>query len=198
MSDDRRMPTLPDKAALLAQIAPSRAKWASAPRPPRIDPAGEGEESVWDYPRPPRVDASDAHLVVRLGDMPIAETRRARFVRETAGAPVPYFPPEDVRSELLVATDYLTVCEWKGVAVHHDLRIENTGNAAAAYTYPDPFDDLGQGFASIAAWFAFYPAKLACEWNGEAVRPQPGGYYGGWVIDRINGPIKGAPGTGGW
>jgi hypothetical protein len=33
---------------------------------------------------------------------------------------------------------------------------------------------------------------------GEIVRPQPGGYYGGWVTNDIVGPFKGDPGTGGW
>ena len=33
--------------------------------------------------------------------------------------------------------------------------------------------------------------------DGEVVRPQ-GGFYAGWVTDKIVGPIKGGPGTGHW
>ena len=29
-------------------------------------------------------------------------------------------------------------------------------------------------------------------------RPQPGGFYGGWVTDEIVGPVKGAPQTEHW
>ena len=34
--------------------------------------------------------------------------------------------------------------------------------------------------------------------DGERVRPQPGGFYGGWVSDDVLGPFKGEPGTEGW
>jgi hypothetical protein len=30
------------------------------------------------------------------------------------------------------------------------------------------------------------------------VRPQPGGFYGGWITSDVVGPFKGAPGTLGW
>ena len=192
------MPRLPDKAALLARARPGRAHWAESQRPDAIEPVGPGEESVWDYPRPPSVGPADDALRVICGDTVIAETRRALIVRETAGAPVPYFPPDDIRTDLLTATDHVTVCEWKGAAVHYDLAAGGMRIARAAYAYPDPFDDLDRGFARIAGWFAFYPALLDCFVGDDRVRPQPGGYYGGWVTDRIRGPIKGAPGTGGW
>jgi hypothetical protein len=38
----------------------------------------------------------------------------------------------------------------------------------------------------------------SCTVEGEAVRPQPGRFYGGWVTDDIVGPFKGEPGTEGW
>ena len=34
--------------------------------------------------------------------------------------------------------------------------------------------------------------------DGEVVRPQPGGFYGGWVTDEVVGPFKGGPGSWGW
>ena len=34
--------------------------------------------------------------------------------------------------------------------------------------------------------------------EGEQVRPQPGGFYGGWITDEVVGPFKGGPGTWGW
>jgi hypothetical protein len=34
--------------------------------------------------------------------------------------------------------------------------------------------------------------------DGELVRPQPGGFYGGWVTDDVVGPFKGSPGSSGW
>jgi hypothetical protein len=38
----------------------------------------------------------------------------------------------------------------------------------------------------------------ACYLGDERVRPQPGGFYGGWVTDALAGPIKGVPGSAGW
>jgi uncharacterized protein (DUF427 family) len=118
---------------------------------------------------------------------------------ETAGAPVYLFPPDDVRMDLLQANDHVTACEWKGAAVHFDLVMPDLQVRDAAFAYPDPLDDLGQGYGRIAGWIAFYPARVeACFVGDEQVRPQPGGYYAGWVTDAIKGPIKGDPGTEGW
>jgi hypothetical protein len=30
------------------------------------------------------------------------------------------------------------------------------------------------------------------------VRAQEGGFYGGWIADRVVGPFKGVPGSHGW
>jgi hypothetical protein len=32
-----------------------------------------------------------------------------------------------------------------------------------------------------------------CWVDGEAVRPQPGGFYGGWITSEVEGPFKGDP-----
>ena len=37
-----------------------------------------------------------------------------------------------------------------------------------------------------------------CTVDGEEVRPQPGGFYGGWVTSQVVGPFKGDPGTMHW
>ena len=63
---------------------------------PDPDPIGPGQESVWDYPRPPRVEQSDRHVVVQLGDVVLADTRRAWRVMETSHAPSWYLPPDDI------------------------------------------------------------------------------------------------------
>ena len=43
------------------------------------------------------------------------------------------------------------------------------------------------------------PQKMdACYVDGERVKPQPGGFYGGWITNDIVGPFKGEPGTEGW
>ena len=42
------------------------------------------------------------------------------------------------------------------------------------------------------------PPTFYCAVDGERVRPQPGGFYGGWVTDKIVGSVKGGPQTGLW
>jgi uncharacterized protein (DUF427 family) len=163
-------------------------------RPEHIDTPGPGEESVWDYPRPPRVEPVAARLRVELAGQLIAKTERGQRVIETAGAPVYYFPPEDILAESLRPSDHSTLCEWKGRARYWHLQIGGQYIANAAFGYPDPLE----GYEAIAGYLAFYPQNLDCYLNDELVRPQPGYFYAGWVSSGIRGPIKGAPGTEAW
>jgi hypothetical protein len=55
-----------------------------------------------------------------------------------------------------------------------------------------------QAFAAIRGYFSFYPGRIECFVDDETVRPQAGGFYGGWITNDIAGPFKGDPGTSGW
>lgn len=190
---------LPDKAALLARVKQGRAYWDRSFRPANIEPVADGEESVWDYPRPPILAAAPAPITVRLGDYIIAQSENALDLKETASGPAPYLPPDDVRCDWLRPNGQISVCEWKGAALAHDLHLpDGRCVEGAAWTYPDPFDDLPEGYRAIAGWFAFYPAKLECYVGAERAAPQSGGFYGGWMTQRIKGPVKGGAGTGHW
>ncbi len=163
-------------------------------KPEPISP-GPGQESVWDYPRPPRVEPTGKHVRVICNGRVVADTRRALRVLETAGAPVYYLPPEDVDEALLVPIGRRTLCEWKGWAHYFDVVVEEARAYQAAWSYPDPVP----GYEIIRGYFAFYAARMdRCTVDGEVVRPQPGGFYGGWVTDDIVGPIKGEPGSEHW
>lgn len=188
----------PTRDELLRVVDGPRRAWKRAVKPPFIEPVGEGEESVWSFPRPPRVEPVSAHIVVAAGPAVVADTRNAVRVVETAGAPCYYLPREDCLLDALQPTGSWSVCEWKGVAYGYDVIAGATRVRAGAWTYPDPLDDLGCGFARIAGRFAFYATELTCTIDGERVRPQPGGFYGGWVTARLRGPIKGVPGSSGW
>lgn len=171
-------------------------------RHPTPWPTGPGQESVWDYPRPAVARPSDRHLLVRFGGAVIAESRRAWRVLETSHPPSWYVPPEDVRMEWLRPVPGMgSICEWKGPARYLDVVVPVAhgrpgGRAArAAWTYPEPTPS----FAPIAGYVSFYPAAMeACLIDGERVRPQDGGFYGGWITNDVQGPFKGGPGTMGW
>lgn len=169
-------------------------RWDGRERPSfAVEPA-EGQESVWDYPRPPRIQSDARRILVRAGAQVVADTSRAVRVLETASPPTFYIPPEDVRMELLRPGSDRSVCEWKGAARTWDVVAGGERLARAAWSYPAP----PPAFSEIRDWLSFYPEMLHCSVGGERVRPQGGGFYGGWVTREIVGPWKGGPGSGGW
>jgi len=88
-----------------------------------------------------------------------------------------------------------TYCEWKGRASYFDLVTPTRTTARAAWTYPDPI----AGFEALVGHVAVMPGLVhECRVDGEVVRPQEGGFYGGWITDRVVGPFKGGPDTRGW
>jgi uncharacterized protein (DUF427 family) len=151
---------------------------------------------VWDYPRPPRVEPVAARVRVVIGGIVVADSTRALRVLETAGAPVYYVPPADVRMDLLRPSAGSSVCEWKGTASYWSLAAPAGPPVAdIAWSYEQP----SHGYEAIAGHLAFYAGRVDEAWVGdERATPQPGGFYGGWVTSRVVGPIKGEPGSWGW
>jgi uncharacterized protein (DUF427 family) len=150
---------------------------------------------VWDYPRPPRVEAVAERLRVVIDGEVVADTTRGFRVLETAGAPVYYFPPSDVRMDRLAASPHGSYCEWKGMAAYVTYVGPTRRIGEVAWSYETPT----AGYEAIAGHLAFYAGRVDEAWVGdERATPQPGGFYGGWVTSRIVGPIKGEPGTEGW
>lgn len=158
-------------------------------------PNGLPYESVWSYPRPPEVRPEPRAVLVTAGGRTIASTQLAVRVCETAGAPVIYVPVADITPDVLKpSSGGETFCEWKGPAAYLDVDTGEQIIARAAWTYPRP----SPGFEQLLDHYAFYPGLVECRLAGELVRPQPGGFYGGWITDEITGPIKGEPGSLAW
>ena len=180
-------------------VAHYRSVRRGRPAPQEIVAPGPGEESVWDFPRPPRVEPVAQRVRVEFAATTIADSSRALRVVETAGAPVYYLPPADVAPGCLTPADGWSLCEWKGVARYWDLVVGDRRSDAAAWSYPDPLTDLGQGYERLRDYLAFYPDRVdACWLDDERISPQPGGFYGGWVTRSIVGPMKGIPGSEDW
>ena len=162
--------------------------------PRRIIP-GPGRESVWDYPRPPAVRRDGRRVEVWFGGERIADSRRALRVLETSHPPAFYIPEEDIVSGRLEPSGRGSFCEFKGRALYFEVRAGGRVAQDAAWSYPDP----AAGFETIAGHLSFYPGRMErCLVGGELVRPQPGGFYGGWITAEVVGPFKGAHGTEGW
>jgi uncharacterized protein (DUF427 family) len=159
------------------------------------EPVGPGQESVWDYPRPPLLEPCSSLVEVVLGGVTVVSTRAAWRVLETSHPPTYYLPRSAFLPGVLRPTEGATWCEWKGRAAYFDLVVGDTVAEAAAWTYPDP----SRGFEPIADAVAIMAGAVdGCFVDGERVRPQPGGFYGGWITSTVVGPFKGGPGTQGW
>ena len=160
-------------------------------RPPFAEEPGPGQESVWDYPRPPVVVPDRRAVEVAQTEGLVASTDRSVRVLETSHPPAFYLPPESVVSGRLVRAPGSSHCEWKGAAEY--VAVVGT-TEPVGWRYPDPYPE----FVDYAAWISFYPGRVRCTVDGEVVRPQAGGFYGGWITDDVVGPFKGEPGTSGW
>ena len=153
-------------------------------------------ESVWDYPRPPAVEPAGRSVRVELAGIVIAASQRALRVLETSHPPTIYLPPEDVRLDLLVASEHPSSwCEFKGRASYLDAVIGDERFVAVGWRYPEPTP----AYAALAGAVAFYPGRVDAAWLGdERVAAQAGDFYGGWITSDLAGPFKGGPGTAGW
>jgi len=141
------------------------------------------------------VEPTPRRIRVVFAGETIADTTRAWRVLETSHPPTYYIPPDDVLDGVLFPSSRSSWCEWKGRARYHAVRVGGRTAESAAWSYPDPVP----AFEPIRDHVAFYPAKMdRCLVDEEEARPQPGGFYGGWVTSDLDGPFKGEPGSEGW
>jgi uncharacterized protein (DUF427 family) len=162
---------------------------------PKPDPVATGQESVWRYPRPAIAEASDRRIRIVHAGIVVADTRAAVRIIETSHPPSWYIPPMAIGPGLLRPSSRRSFCEWKGEARywHFDVGGHTFRDVGWSYANPTP------AFAILRDYLAFYAAPFdSCTVDGEQVRPQPGGFYGGWITSDLAGPFKGVPGSMGW
>jgi uncharacterized protein (DUF427 family) len=91
-----------------------------------------------------------------LGGETVADSRRAKLMHETGHLPIYYFPEEDVRMDLLEATDHTTHCPFKGDASYWSVRVGENVAENAVWGYPEPIDSA----PPLAGYVAFYFRKM--------------------------------------
>jgi uncharacterized protein (DUF427 family) len=134
-------------------------------------------------------------VTVNFAGEEIARSGRSIRVLETSHPPTFYIPPGDVLLEFLESSTSSSFCEFKGGAVYSNLLVGDMFSKDAAWCYPRPLP----GYESIAGFFAFYAERVdKCTVGGHLVKPQPGGFYGGWITPDVVGPFKGEQGTEFW
>jgi uncharacterized protein (DUF427 family) len=105
----------------------------------------EEDEQVLVHARDPhkRVDTlrSSRSVQVRLGSHVLASSVRPLLLFET-WLPVRYYLPfEDVRTDLFVASDIVTMCPYKGTARYWSVRVDGELVPDLAWSYPDPIPE---------------------------------------------------------
>jgi uncharacterized protein (DUF427 family) len=93
---------------------------------------------------------------VVLGGFIVAETTRAKTLREASLPPVQYIPREDAQMDLFERTDHRTHCPYKGDASYYTLTAGGLERRNAVWSYESPFP----GVAAIAGHLAFYPNQV--------------------------------------
>lgn len=152
-------------------------------------------ENVWDYPRPPALEPVAKPVRIVFAGRVIAATDAAWRVLETSHPPVYYLPPTAFTGCSLETATGRSLCEWKGEAVYWTIVAAGQRADRAAWSYPDP----APPYAALRDHLAVYAEAMEqCFLGDEAVTPQPGGFYGGWITRDLVGPFKGGPGSMGW
>lgn len=105
-----------------------------------------------------RIEDGRKRLRAYLGGELIAETTRPKLVWEKPYYPVYYFPQEDVRMELLQATDHEKRSPSRGTASYFNVKGGDKLAENAAYSYAEsPLEDIvgliAFHWSAMDAWF---------------------------------------------
>jgi uncharacterized protein (DUF427 family) len=167
----------------------------STPMSAAMSEQSPAHERVSEYPRPPRLEAVSRRVRIVFNGNTIADTDAALRVLETYHPPTYYLPMSAFRPGVLLLASGSSVCEWKGQACYWSIAAAGRIAERAGWSYREP----APAFTALRDHIAVYPAAMdACFVGTERVRPQPGGFYGGWITDGLVGPFKGGPGTEFW
>jgi len=136
----------------------------------KMDDWYQEDEKVYAHLRNPYhgfeiLSSSQNVKVTRNGEV-AAESSHPRILFETSLPPRYYLPAEDVRTDLLRKSDYVTQCPYKGDAQHWHLKMSGDTVEDAAWSLPEP---IGEG-RKVAGYFCFYPDKVQVEVDGKLLK----------------------------
>jgi uncharacterized protein (DUF427 family) len=83
----------------------------------------------------------------------VTDSRHAMLLHESGHQPIYYFPPEDVRADLLEPSDRHTRCPKKGEASYHTIRVGDHVVDAGAWYYPDPIEGAPPLLEGLIAFY---------------------------------------------
>ncbi len=120
-------------------------------------PLGREPAGTFNFDPPPPgwavyLEPTPKRIRVELGGQTIADSRRAMLLHESGLQPIYYFPPGDVRADVLEPSDRHSHCPKKGQASYFTLRVGERVVKDGAWYYPAPLD----GAPPIKDLVAFY------------------------------------------
>ena len=133
----------------------------------KMDHWYEEDEEVFVHPRDPyhRVDVleSSRHVKVTVNGEVVAETDRPKIMFETGLPSRYYIPPEDVREDVLAASEKTTQCPYKGIASYYSVEAGGKRVEDLVWYYPEPIPEAPK----IKGLLCFFNEKVDLEVDGE-------------------------------
>lgn len=127
----------------------------------------EEEVEVFVHPRSPytRVDVlkSTRHVVVSIDGTVVAESATPSILYETGLPPRYYLAANDVRQDLLTATETSSACPYKGVARYWTVTVDGVEHPDVVWGYDSPLPES----ADVAGLLCFYNEKVDLTVDGE-------------------------------
>ena len=163
---------LPEHAVILEGKA--ALAWAT------MDGFYEEDERILGHAADPyhRIDTrrSSRHLIVRVGEHIVANTRSPIVLYESGFAPRWYVPRADVDADALTLTSLQTFCPYKGIASYYTI----DGAKNAAWSYRAPLESM----AVIGDLVSFEPDRVEVTIDGERLDLEPGQNVVSHGVDR--------------
>lgn len=105
---------------------------------------------------PITISRNPGRVVVRLGDVIVADSQNALTLREASYPAVQYIPRADADMALLQRTDHASYCPYKGEASYFSVAAGGAGHENAVWSYEAPYDAV----AVIKDHLAFYADRF--------------------------------------
>jgi uncharacterized protein (DUF427 family) len=138
-------------------------------------PLGKQPAGTFNFEPPPPgkalyLEPTPKRLRVEVGGVTIADSRRAMMLLESGHQPIFYFPPQDVRTDVLKDSDRHTHCPKKGDASYYTIHAGGEEVKDGAWYYPNPLP----GAPPIKDLIAFYFNRMG-RWleEGEQINVHP-------------------------
>ena len=118
------------------------------------------------------LEPTPKRIRVEVGGQVIADSRRAFMLHESGLQPMYYFPPEDVRADVLEPTERHTHCPKKGDASYYTIKAGGETVKDGAWYYPEPLPEAPPMLKDLVAFYFDRMGRWLEEGEGIGVHPR--------------------------